>query len=111
LVLSPDYLKVAPSNTLVGLSFILFGYLFLLFAAKVYCGLLTKKEKFQLFLLGIFQLLVLYLALQIPILVKFFDITLPYPSFIFTSKALLVIAVYGVIQYFMVKQFFLKNNS
>ena len=111
LVLSPNYLKTAASNTLVGLSFIVFGYLFLLFAAKVYCGLLTKKEKFQLFLLGIFQLLVLYLALQIPILVKFFDITLPYPSFVFVSKTLLVIAVYGAIQYFIVKQLFLKNNS
>ena len=46
--LSPHYLKIAPSNTLVLLSFILFGFLFLLFAANIYCGTLSKKEKFQL---------------------------------------------------------------
>src|SRR5665647_1807667 len=77
--LSPYYLKNAYSNTLVLFSFIVFGFLFLLFAANVYCGSLTKKEKFQLFLLGIFEIGMLYLALQIPFLVSFFNITLPYP--------------------------------
>ena len=60
-VLSPHYLKIAPSNTLVGLSFILFGFLFLFFAVKVYSGSVTKKEKFQLFMFGIFELVVFLL--------------------------------------------------
>jgi cation-transporting ATPase E len=68
-------IKNTSSNIIIILSFILFGFLFLILASKVYCGILTKKEKFQLFLLGIFQTIVLYLALQVPIIIKFFNIT------------------------------------
>ncbi|MEK7539342.1 MAG: HAD-IC family P-type ATPase [Patescibacteria group bacterium] len=106
---SPQYLKIASSNTLVGLSYILFGFLFLIFAANVYCVTLTKKEKFHLFLLGLFQIIALYLALQVPFLIRFFNITLPYPSFIFFSQALLVILVCGYAQYLIVKKFFLRK--
>jgi cation-transporting P-type ATPase E len=111
LFLSPAYLKTAPSNTLVGLSFIVFGFLFLIFAAKVYCVSLTKKEKQQLAWLAILEIVVFFLALQIPILVRFFDITLPYPSFISLGEASLVFLIFGFIQYFMVKKFFLKNSQ
>jgi cation-transporting ATPase E len=107
--LSPPYLKIASSNTLVGLSLIVFGFLFLIFAANVYCGTLTKKEKFQLFLLGIFELPVFYLTLQIPFLIRFFNITLPYPSFTFVGKTLLVLLAFGGAQYFMVRKFFLRK--
>lgn len=106
--LSPHYLKIASSNTLVGLSFILFGFLFLIFAINVYSGLLFKKEKFQIFLLAIFQIILIYLILQIPFLIKFFNITLPYPSITFVGKALLIIFAFGWAEYFMVKKFFFK---
>jgi cation-transporting ATPase E len=109
LVLSPEYLKIAISNTLVLFSFMAFGYMFLLFAAKVYCGVLTKKEKFQLFLLGVFQLVALYLILQVPFFVLFFNITTPYPALLFFGKALLVVLVCGLVQYFIVKKFLLKK--
>ena len=108
-MISPDYLKTAPSNTLVIFSEILFGFLFLILAAKVYCGSLTKREKFQLFLLGIFQIIVLYVALQIPFVIRFFNITLPYPSGIFVGEALSIILIFGIIQYFIVKKFFLEK--
>lgn len=107
--LSPHYLKIASSNTLVGLSFILFGFLFLIFAINVYSGLLFKKEKFQIFLLAVFQIILIYLVLQIPFLIKFFNITIPYPSLIFVGKALSVIFVFGCVEYFMVKKFFFKK--
>ena len=107
--LSPHYLKIAPSNTLVGLSFIVFGFLFLLFASNVFCGTLTKKEQFQLSLLGVFELAVFYLALRIPFVIRFFNITLPYPSLTFVGQALLVFLVCGGIQYFIVREFFMKK--
>jgi cation-transporting ATPase E len=110
-VLSPDYLKIASSNTLILFSFIAFGFLFLLFGANVYCGALTKKEKFQLSMLGVFQIIVLYLMLQIPFIIRFFNITLPFPSFIFVTEALLVILVCGLVQYFMVQKFFLQKEK
>ena len=108
---SPDYLKIAPSNTLVGLSFILFGFLFLFFAAKVYCGGLTKKENLQFGLLGVFQLVVFFIILQVPFLVGFFAITLPYPSASFIFKTLLIVFVSGFVQYLIIRGFFLKNNN
>jgi cation-transporting ATPase E len=107
--LSPQYLKTASSNTLVLFSLILFGFLFLLFASKVYCGVLSKREKFQLFWLAIFQIVIMFLALQIPFLIKFFNIITPYPPLIFFGKALLVISLFGLAQYFMVKKYFLKK--
>jgi cation-transporting ATPase E len=110
-MLSPEYLKIASSNTLVILAFIIFGFLFLLLAAQVYCGSLTKKENFQLFLLGIFQFILLFLVLQIPFFVKFFSITTPFPPFIFIEKTLLVVFLCGLAQYFMVKKFFLNKLS
>jgi hypothetical protein len=91
-------------------SFIIFGFFFSLFATKVYCGLLTKKEKSQLFLLGIFQPVLLYLVLQVPFLVRFFNITKPYPAPIFFGKALLVVLVCGLAQYFVVRKFFLRKG-
>jgi cation-transporting ATPase E len=107
--LSPQYLKIASSSTLVLFSFIVFGYLFLLFAAKVYCGILSKKEKLQLFYLGVFELIVCILALQVPFLLSFFNITIPFPSLIFVGRTLLVISVLGCAQYLVVRKFFLKK--
>jgi len=109
--LSPQYLKTASSNTLVCFAFIAFGYLFLFFAVKVYRGLITKKEKFHLFLLGIFELVVIYLMLQVPFFVRFFNITLPYPPLSYFMKALLVVLLFGCVQYLVVKKFFLKKNN
>jgi len=104
LFLSPAYLKNSSSNTLVMLAMILFGFLFLLFGTNVYCGILTKKEKRQLFLLGVFQIVVCYLALQIPLALRFFNITTPYPPLSFVGKTLLIILACALAQYLIVKK-------
>lgn len=109
--LSPHYLKIASSNTLVLFAYILFGFLFLLFGTSVYCGTLTRKEKLQLFLLGIFQIIVIYLALQISFVIKFFNITLPYPALPFIGKAFLIVLLCGFIEYLIAKKFFLNKKS
>ena len=108
--LSPAYLQTAASNTLVGAAYILFGYIFLLFGTRVYCDNLTKKEKRQLLWLGVFQLVILIVALQIPFIIRFFNITLPYPPLIFVGAALFVVLVCGLAEYFIVKKFFLKKS-
>ncbi len=104
LFLSPNYLKNSASNTLVMLAMILFGFLFLLFGTSVYCGKLTKKEKWQLFLLGVFQIVVCYLALQIPLVIKFFNITKPYPPANFVGVTLVIVLVCALAQYLIVKK-------
>ncbi|HTE48987.1 MAG TPA: hypothetical protein VK675_03715, partial [Candidatus Paceibacterota bacterium] len=108
-MLSPEYLKIASSNTLALFSYIAFGYLFLIGAANVYCITLSKKEKFQLSLLGVFQTVLLYYSLQIPLLVHFFNITLPLPSFNFLGRTLSVVILSGLVQYVIVGKFFLKK--
>ncbi|MBI3888796.1 HAD-IC family P-type ATPase [Candidatus Nomurabacteria bacterium] len=70
-------IKSTSSNILILLSFILFGFAFLILASKVYSGILTKKEKYQLFLFGILQFSLLCSVLQIPFILHFFNITLP----------------------------------
>jgi cation-transporting ATPase E len=107
--LSPNYLKIASSNTLAMLAIILFGFFFLLFAMNVYSGSVTKKEKIQFALLGGFEGIVFFLILQVPFFIRFFNITLPYPPFIFIGKALLVILLFVFAQYLMVKKFFLRK--
>lgn len=107
-MLSPNYLKIAPSNTMVVFSFILFGFLFLLFAARVYCVSLTKKEKYQLFYLGVFQVVLIYLILRIPFLVRFFNITLPFPSLVALGNATVIVLGFGLVQYFVIKKLFFK---
>ena len=109
LFFSPQYLKIASSNTLVWLSFIVFGYLFLIIASKVYCGILSRQEKIQLFLLGIFELVVLYIALKINFIVYFFNITKPYPSLDIVGKTLIIFMIFGFIQYLISRKFLTKK--
>jgi cation-transporting ATPase E len=108
-ILNKHYLKTIPPNIIVGFSFILFGFLFLIFAINVYSGSLFKKEKFQIFLLAVFQIILIYLMLQIPFLLKFFNIIPPFPPFIFVGQALLVILIFGCIEYLIVKKLFFKS--
>ncbi len=107
-MLSPSYLKASASNTLVLLSFIILGFLFFIFATSVYSDKLTKKQKYHIFFLGLFELIILFLLSRSNLLVNFFGITLPYPSFVFIAKTLFVLFICGCVQYFVVKKFFSK---
>ena len=107
---SLPYLTTTDSRTLVGFAFILFGFLFLFFAIKVYSGFLTNRDKVQLAFLGIVECVTLYLVLHIPVLLNFFNIGTPFPSGNFFGKTILVIFVFGGIQYLFINSFLLKRN-
>lgn len=109
LILSPIYLKTAQSNTLVLLSFIIFGFLFFIVATSVYSGGLIKKQKYHIFFLGVFEIILLLLLSRSTLLVNFLNITTPYPSLIEITKSLIVIFLFGGIQYLVVKRFFKKT--
>lgn len=108
LVLSPDYLKTSTSNTLVLLSFIVFGFLFFIMATSVYSDKLIKKQKLHIFLIGIFEIILLILMSKSTLLTNFFDITTPYPSLGYISKTFIVIFIFGSIQYLIVKKYLRK---
>ncbi|MCX6757732.1 MAG: HAD-IC family P-type ATPase [Candidatus Nomurabacteria bacterium] len=106
---SPEYLKMAQSNTLVILGFIVSGFIFLALAPNVYSASLTKKEKFHLFILAIVEIILMMLILRSSILVHFFNITTPYPPINFVAQSLLILLAFGIVQYFIMKKFFIKR--
>lgn len=108
--LSPSYLKSASSNTLVLFSFIIFGFLFFILATKLYSGSITKKQKFHIFILGVFEFVLFSLLLKSTLLVNFFNITVPYPPSVFITKTLIVISIFGCLQYLAMKLFFTIGN-
>ena len=110
-LLSPPYLKVVASNTLIGLAFIVSGFIFFLLAPSVYRSKLTKSERWQVCSLGVGEILFLYVILQIPFLVHFFDLTIPHPSIKDTGIALLVLLLFGGIHYAMTKLYFSSKNA
>jgi|GEM_PF-430496 len=109
--LSPTYLKLAGSNTLVALAFIVCGFIFFALAPKVYRGVQTNKEKLHLLYLAIFEIVALLILLKIPLIVRFFDVTKPFPSFMEILIALGVLLVFGLVQYFVMIKFIAKQEK
>ena len=110
-ILSPSYLKVAESNTLVALAFIVCGFIFFALAPKVYRSVQTIHERLHLLYLGIFEAVILFLMLKIPLVVRFFDVTKPLPSFVEVIEALSVLVIFGVVQYVVMKVFVARQNK
>ena len=107
-LLSPAYLKAAESNTMIAIAFTICGFIFFILAPNVYRGLLNTKEKLHLLALAIFEIILLYALLQVPALVHFFDITLPYPPITAIGQAMLVLLFFGCAQYLIMRKFFMK---
>lgn len=108
---SSDYLKAAQSNTLVGLSFIVFGFIFFALAPKVYRGAMAAKEKIHLVLLGAIEVVLLSLALKVPLVVQFFSITTPYPSISAIGQSVIVFFIFGFALYALMKWFFRAKGN
>ncbi len=77
---SPTAFKLTESNTLIGVSIIFLGNLFLVFAVRTYCGPLLALEKKHLIILMLVELGIGGILLQIPSVLRFFNIFKPYPS-------------------------------
>jgi cation-transporting ATPase E len=104
-VLSPDYLKMAESNTLVILAFIVFGLVFFACAPSVYHGSTTKSEKRQISILLAFEILLIFIALHIAFFNTFFNLTylsLPIKT---SLEVLGVLLVYCYLQYLVSRLF------
>jgi cation-transporting ATPase E len=73
-LLSSRYISIE-SNMAVIFTFIISGFVFLICTPGVYSGTITRLEKIQFFLLGIFECLFMISIFKIPFLIQFFDIT------------------------------------
>lgn len=79
------------------LSFIVLGYVFFMFAPRMYGGFTSRARQIQLLLFAIIETALLFVALQIPFAREFFNITsLPLTVFIFIIPPALI---YALIQY------------
>lgn len=109
-ILSPAQLNASGSNTLVGLMFILTGFIFFALAPRVYRGKFAPRERMHLAAFGILEMLFLAAAVHVPLIVRFFDITMPLPSVGNIGTVGIIAAGAGVIQYLFMKRFFIHNG-
>lgn len=109
--LSPEPLKIASTNMLVLIGFIFSGFIFFALAPRVYRGKLSRAERLDLAGLAVFEVLLFWLVLKIPLVVYFFNLTTPLPAPIYIGQALIVLILCGAIQYAAMKRFFLKKNG
>ncbi len=110
-VFSPTYLKVAESNTLVALAFIVCGFIFFALAPKVYRSVQTGREKLHLLYLALFEVVALFVLLKIPFVVRFFNVTMPLPSLMEVTKTLVVLLGFGLAQYVVMRVFVFRRNK
>lgn len=108
-VVSPAYFSASGSNTLVGFTFILLGFIFFALAPLVYRGTFAPIEKLHMAAFGILEIILIVVAVNIPIIVRFFEITTPLPSTRYIQIACAVAFSAGVVQYLFMKRFFIRR--
>ena len=96
-ILSPAYLQSAESDTLLIITYILSGFTFFIFTPYVYRGLVTKMQKLQIFILALIEIILLIGALNIPLVMDFFDITQA-PKLPFFSVIIVLVSI-GLLAY------------
>jgi len=109
--LNAKYLKITPPNTLVLLSFIAFGFVFLAYAPTVYQGLLSQVKKMQIVALAVFELLLLLAVFHIPFLLNFFNVVLPPLPSMAIMQILLIIGVFCLAQLGFAMRFAAHHNK
>ena len=98
-------LRIAPSNFLIVLASLIFGFVFFLFVPGVFRGKLAASEARELFLLAVFEAILLPVALRVPFVLRFFDLNIPTISFETSLWLLLIFSVYGLFQYVLARWF------
>ena len=110
-ITSPDYLKAAESNTLVIIAFIALSYIFFILAPGMYGAAAAPQKKRNALLLCVLEVVLLWCVFQIPIFLRFFDITLPLPSETSMLTALLISLFGGALIPFSMKFYSLKKQT
>ena len=104
-LISDESLRIAPSNFLIVLASLIFGFVFFLFVPGVFRGKLAASEARELFLLAVFEAILLPVALRVPFVLRFFDLNIPTISFETSLWLLLIFSVYGLFQYVLARWF------
>lgn len=108
---SPEAMRTAASNTPVVITAIIVGFIFFLFTPGAYRGTLLLSQRKALFGLAVFEAILLFIALQAPFLLRFFEIN---PSGLQASALiplLPIVAIYAIAQYFLTRVFRRDGNN
>lgn len=108
--ISPDVLKTAPSNFLIVLASIVTGFIFFLVVPRFFRGKLASSEARELALLAVFEAALLPCMLNIPFVLRFFEIDIPQLSSEIFLRFSFIMGVYGMAQYALAKWFSRKNT-
>lgn len=108
-VWSLQYLKSTEPNTLVVIAFIVFGFIFFLFAPSVYSGAITRAQRIELFSLAVIELALLFFGFKITWITEFFSVSIP--PLIGILQIILITAVYGCLQFALTKMFFASKKG
>jgi len=88
-------------NSLAVLTFMAFGFIFFLFAAGAYSGVVVRKRREQLFWLAVFEFFLLFVGFRIAFLTEFFGVVPPPLTSVI--QILLVASAYACVQYLLTR--------
>lgn len=108
--LTPEAMRVAYSNGLVGLTFIVCGYVFFAVSPRVYRGVIARQERWHIAMLALIEVAIGVIMVHIPVVVLFFGIPTNYPPVLLVYEAAVVWVVYTAIQVLVTHFFFIKRT-
>lgn len=101
--LSPGYLKIGESNTLVVIAYIFLASVFLLFTPAVYQGRTSRTQKIMLSVFALIEIVSLPAVLKIPLVTNFFEIK--YLSQVSIMEIGVLAGSYVIVQYLLARRF------
>jgi magnesium-transporting ATPase (P-type) len=104
------YLHVIEINSLIVVAIVTISYPFFIFAPRVYQGEVDRIQLLQITLLGFVELMLLFLAFQIPFLTSFFNISKETMSLYNLIIIMIVVVPMYFIQYFIARYFHSNLN-
>jgi len=100
---SPDYLKISSSNSLVVLTYIIFGFTFFVCAPAVYNRKINYQQKLQIIILGILEITFLIIFFHTSFLTIFFDVAPFQLTWLETAKISLVLVFFCYVQFVLAR--------
>lgn len=88
-------------NALAVLTFMALGFIFFLFSAGAYSGVVIRKRREQLFWLAVFEFFLLFVGFRIVFLTEFFSVVSP--PFTGVIRVLLVASAFACAQYLLTR--------
>jgi len=105
---SLEHVKTHGLTSLVLLVFIILSVVFFMHTPMVYSGPITKKQKKEFIYLVIFEIISIFVLMQIPLVTSFYDLKIPTLTSVLELIPLIIL--YVLVQYGLVRWFFVSKS-